>query len=248
MTPFLLTLLSALSISAVSLVGVSILFLRAHILRGISFFLLAFAAGALLGTAFLHLLPEAIEEYEITANTLAIALAGFLLFFVAEKLLHLHHSHREEDEHRTRSLGILTLLGDGIHNFLDGLIIGIAFLVDVQLGVVAAAAVALHEIPQELAEFGVLLYAGFTKKRALLFNFLSASTVVFGAAIGFWLGEVLETIILPVIMLAVGTFLYVAASDFVPEIQREKGEKRSIELMLVFILGILTMWAFTFFE
>jgi zinc and cadmium transporter len=131
---------------------------------------------------------------------------------------------------------------------LDGLIIGVAFLVDIQLGLVAVAAVALHEIPQEFAEFGVLLYAGFSKTRALIFNFVSASMVIFGTLIGFWLGEIIEAMILSVIMLAVGTFIYVAASDFVPELQKEKDKKRSIQLMVVFMLGIFVMWAFTFFE
>lgn len=175
MTPFLATLLATLGIAALALSGSFLLFLKDYILKHISLYLLALAAGALLGTAFLHLLPEVLEE-GIPQQGFLILLGGFLFFYIGEKLLHLHHGAEGTDEHNPRVLGVLSLSADAVHNFVDGIILAVAFLVDIKLGLITAAAVALHEIPQEIAEFGVLLYAGFSKYRALLLNFISAKS------------------------------------------------------------------------
>jgi len=135
-----------------------------------------------------------------------------------------------------------------VHNFVDGIILAVAFLVDIKLGLVTAAAVALHEVPQEVAEFGVLLYAGFSKVRALLLNFLSATTVILGGIVGFVFQETLVSLIPFVLLFAAGSFLYIGASDFVPEFKKERNPKRALGLSFVFFFGIFLMWVFTFVE
>ena len=210
-----------------------------------SIFLVAFAAGALMGAAFLHLLPEAIGD-GVSDKLMLCPLFGFIGFFLLEKVLHWHHTHSDDAGHAP--LGALSLIGDGMHNFLDGVILAAAFLVDVKLGFAATAAVALHEIPQEISEFGVLVYAGFGKRRALLLNFISATSVILGGIAGYYLLGVIEQWIPAIILFAVGTFLYLAASDFVPEIRKEEGLEKSLKIFLIFGLGIFLMWLFTLIE
>ena len=241
-----LILLATGIISALSLSGSVFLFLRKHILDKLAIFLVAFAAGALMGTAFLHLLPEAVEMVEGKGAFLYI-LIGFTIFFFLENILHWHHSHRDRGAAHAQ-LGTLSLLGDAAHNFLDGLIIAVAFFIDIRLGIITATATALHEIPQEVAEYGVLIYAGFSRARALVFNFLSATTVIAGGIVGYLLQDVIGQWVTIIVFFAVGTFLYLAASDFVPEIKKEQGLKKSLTLLSVFAAGIMLMWLFTFIE
>jgi len=247
MNPFFLTLLATFGIAALSLSGSLFLFFKDNILKRISLYLLALAAGALLGTAFLHILPEVIEE-GIPEQGFLVLLGGFLFFYVGEKLLHLHHGVEGADEHSPHELGVLSLSADAVHNFVDGIILAVAFLVDVRLGLVTAAAVALHEIPQEIAEFGVLIYAGFSKRRALFLNFLSATTVILGGIVGFLFQEIFISFIPFVLLFAAGSFLYIGASDFVPEFKKERDPKKSLVLSLTFFFGIFLMWIFTFIE
>jgi len=247
MNPFFLTLLATFSIAALALSGSFLLFLKDYLLKRISLYLIALAAGALLGTAFLHILPEVVDE-GFPEQGFLILLGGFLFFYIGEKLLHLHHGTGEADEHNPRALGVLSLSADVVHNFVDGIILAVAFLVDVRLGMVTAAAVALHEIPQEIAEFGVLLYAGFSKYRALLLNFLSASTVILGGVVGFLFQEIFISYIPFVLLFAAGSFIYIGASDFVPEFKKERNPKRALVLSFTFFSGIFLMWVFTFIE
>ena len=247
MNPFFITFLVTLGIAALSLSGSFFLFLKDQFLRRISLGLLALAAGALLGTALLHLLPEVVEG-GMPKQGFLVVLAGFLVFYIGEKVLHLHHGAEGSEEHSPNELGVLSLLGDGAHNFIDGVILAAAFLVDVKLGLITAAAVALHEVPQEIAEFGVLLHAGFSKVRALVFNFFSAITVVVGGIVGFLFQEALVSLIPIVLLFAAGSFLYLAASDFIPEFRKERDPKKALALSSVFFFGILLMWVFTFVE
>ena len=247
MDPFLLTLLATFGIALLAFSGSSLLFLKDHLLKRISLYLLALAAGALLGTAFLHILPEVVES-GIPDIGFLILLGGFLFFYIGEKLLHLHHSGEGTDEHNPRDLGILSLSADAAHNFVDGIILAVAFLVDIRLGMVTAAAVALHEIPQEIAEFGVLLYAGFSKRKALFLNFLSALTVVVGGIVGFVFQGIFVSLIPYVLLFAAGSFIYIGASDFIPEFKKERDPKKALLLSLTFFFGIFLMWVFTFIE
>ena len=233
-------------ISVLSLSGSVFLFLRKHILDKLAIFLVAFAAGALMGTAFLHLLPQAVEIMD-GEGAFVYILIGFTIFFFLENILHWHHSHRDDSTPHAQ-LGTLSLLGDGAHNFLDGIIIATAFFIDARLGIATTTAIAFHEIPQEMAEYGVLIYAGFSRARALVFNFLSASTVIMGGIVGYLLQDIIGSWVTIIIFFAVGTFLYLAASDFVPEIKKEQGLKKSLTLLSVFAAGIMLMWLFTFIE
>ena len=246
MTTFLYIILATGSISLLSFIGVTLLFFQEQVLKRISIFLVAFAAGALVGAAFLHLLPEAIGDGVGDKLMMLYPLLGFVGFFLLEKVLHWHHTHSDDAGHAP--LGLLSLIGDGMHNFLDGVILAAAFLVDIKLGLAATAAVALHEIPQEISEFGVLVYAGFTKRKALFFNFISATSVILGGVVGYLLLGVIEQWIPAIILFAVGTFLYLAASDFVPEIRKEEGFGKSLKIFFIFGSGILLMWLFTLIE
>ncbi|HEY4509980.1 MAG TPA: ZIP family metal transporter [Candidatus Paceibacterota bacterium] len=245
MGTFLAILLSCGFISLLSFSGAAFLFFQRQLIQKFSIFLLAFAAGASMGAAFLHLLPEAIEGIE-SENAFLFVLFGFGLFFFIENILHWHHTRGDHPEHR--SLGILSLLGDGVHNFVDGMIIAAVFFVDMNLGFVTVLAVALHEIPEEIAEFGVLIYAGFSRKRALLLNFLSATTVILGGVVSFLLAGFLGQWISLFLLFAVGIFVYVAASDFVPEIRKEEGLPKSLGLLFTFAAGIFLMWLVLFLE
>ena len=247
MNPFFLTLLATFGIAVLAFSGSFLLFFKDRFSKRISLYLLAMAAGALLGTAFLHILPEVVEK-GIPEQGFLILLGGFLFFYIGEKLLHLHHGSQGADEHSPRALGVLSLSADAVHNFVDGIILAVAFLVDVRLGMVTAAAVALHEIPQEIAEFGVLLYAGFSKRRALFLNFLSATTVILGGIVGFLFQEIFISFIPFVLLFAAGSFIYIGASDFVPEFKKERNPKRALGLSLTFFFGIFLMWLFTFIE
>lgn len=247
MSPFLLTMIAGVGISFLALSGSFLLFFNGKFLKQISLYLLALAAGALLGTAFLHLLPEALKD-GLPQQGFLVLLVGFLLFYAGEKLLHLHHGTDSNKEHNPHALGVLSLLADVVHNFIDGIILAVAFLVDVKLGLVTVAAVALHEVPQEIAEFGVLIYAGFSKKKALILNFLSATSIILGGVVGFFFKETLMPFIPFVLLFAAGSFLYIAASDFIPEFKKEQNRRKSFFLSCTFFFGIFLMWVFTIIE
>ncbi|MBI4138081.1 MAG: ZIP family metal transporter [Candidatus Wildermuthbacteria bacterium] len=234
-------------ISLLSFSGSFLLFFKHAVLEKVSLFLVALAAGALLGTAILHLLPEALEQ-GFPPESLFVVLIGFCVFYMGEKLMHLHHGAEGKGEHGPRSLGALSLLGDGLHNFVDGVVLAAAFLVDIKLGLVTTAAVALHEVPQEIAEFGVLLYSGLSKRRALLLNFLSATTVILGGVFGFFAHGLYASFVPAVLAFATGTFLYIGASGFIPEVKEERHPGKTAGLFLVFVSGLLLMWLFAGLE
>jgi zinc and cadmium transporter len=242
MSVFFQILLSTVFISLLSFAGAVLLFFNDSILKKLSIYLVAFAGGAFLGGAFLHILPEAIE-LGVSDNMYIYVLVGFVLVFLLEVTLHWHHTHEETQEHAP--FGTLTLVADGFHNFIDGVILAALFLVDVKLGLVGTVATAFHEIPQEISEFGVLLHAGYKKHRALLFNFLSAATVIVGGAVGYLFGGLFADMLPGFLLFAVGSFMYLGAAAFVPEIRKREG---SFLVLLTFACGILFMWLLTFFE
>ena len=222
-----------------SLLGSLFLLLKQEITQDFSQKLISFAAGALIATAFLDLLPEASELKDGSAIFL-FALLGFVSFFFAEKyirLFHYHHGHGEKPS------TFLVLAGDGIHNFVDGVAIAVAFLVSIPLGIVTTIAVASHEIPQEIADMGVLLANGLSKTRALFFNFLSATTALFGAIVAFVLASRIEEYLYIFLAVAAGHFIYIAASDLIPELHEKSHGKRDFGSILIFMLGILTIYA-----
>jgi len=241
---FFYTLLSTLIISLASFAGAMTLSIKRDILQKWLLSLVAVSAGTMLGAAMFHLLPEAASEMsaELLFGLVTIA---FVLFFLIEKVLHWRHCH--EDDCTEHSFGLMNLIGDSLHNVIDGLVIGAAFATSTSLGMVASIAVIFHEIPQEIGDFGVLLHAGWSVKKALLANFLVATTSMLGGIIGFLLAEQSGTFALYLTPIAAGGFLYIAASDLIPEIRKEKSGQGSIRSAIFFILGLLFMFALSLF-
>ncbi len=231
--------ISTLVISLISLVGIFTLALKEKTLHQILLLLVGFSAGALAGGAFLHLLPESLEKLSPGA-AFGYTLFGFSLFFLMERLFYWRHCH--EGKCDVHAFTYLNLFGDGLHNFIDGLVIAASFIVNFQLGLATSIAVAAHEIPQELGDFGVLVYGGFSKYRALFFNLLSALTAVLGGVIGYYLSTLISGLALLLLPTTAGGFIYIAASDLIPELHKEKDGSKANLAFILFILGILFMW------
>lgn len=220
-------------------VGVFFIFLKKEFLEKIVILLVALSAGSLMGGAFLHLLPEASESLSIE-TLFNVFIVSFVFFFFLEKIFHWRHCHKADCP--VHSFGYMNLVGDAIHNFIDGLVIAGAFLIDFTLGVTTTIAVAIHEIPQEIGDYGVLIYAGFKSKTALVVNYVVALTVVFGGIVGYFLFQHIERILPYLLPFAAGGFVYIATSDLMPEIKNEPNIKKSIFSFLIFIIGIMFMY------
>jgi zinc and cadmium transporter len=233
-------------VSLISFVGVVSLALNDKVLNRILLILIGLSAGALMGGALLHLLPEAVEQ-TTGLDVYLLVLVGFILFFLIEKVLHWRHCHKGHCDVHT--FHYMNLVGDSIHNFIDGLIMAASYVVSLPLGITTTIAIATHEIPQEIGDFGVLLYGGFSKKKAIVLNFVVALTAVFGGIVGFFISSFVENIVIYILPFAAGGFIYIAATDLVPEIRKELDMRKYMATLVVFICGILIMY-FTkiFFE
>ncbi|MBS3121783.1 ZIP family metal transporter [Candidatus Woesearchaeota archaeon] len=244
MPTLLWILLSTLIISALSLVGIFTLSLKEKQLNKTIMLLVSLSAGGLIGGAFLHLMPEAIEKVkESNENILTVfifLLLGLCLFFLIEKILHWRHCHDGKCEIHT--FAYMNLVGDCIHNFIDGLIIAASFVVSIPLGITTSLAIILHEIPQEIGDFGVLIHGGFSKTKALLLNFITAITAIIGGVLGYFLSEYIGYSLTFLLPFAAGGFVYIAASDLIPEIRKEVLLKNYLLNFGVFLLGILLIY------
>ncbi len=244
MDTFFYILISTSLISLTAFIGVIILFLKEELLNKILLFLVAFSAGALIGGAFLHLLPETIEEVgsgeDALSRVFLSLILGFCVFFILENFIHWHH-HHAKDHPEIKSFSYLILISDGVHNFIDGVIIAASFIVAFPLGVITSLAVILHELPQQLGNFGILLYSGFRKIKALLLNFLMSTFIILGGVVGFLLSEKIGDYIIYLLPFAAGNFIYIACSDLIPEIKQKESLSRSLTYFLVFLLGIGVM-------
>ena len=246
MTIYFYAFLSVILVSLISLVGVFSLSLREERIRKYIFIFVSLAVGALLGDVFIHLIPEAFEEGIPFAGLFVIL--GILIFFILEKFLHWHHHTDDIEEHHIHPVGKLVLFSDGVHNFIDGVIIGVSYMASVPLGFATTLAVILHEIPQEIGDFAVLLHAGYTKKRALYLNFLSALAAILGTLFAFLLGERGGEFTSWVLPVAAGGFIYISTSDLIPELHKTKEVKYSILQLVAVMAGILAMLALTLLE
>lgn len=243
MQEFILIIVTTLIISLASLIGVVFLIWKQEKIERFLLSLVALSAGTLAGGAFLHLLPEAVELFD-NEMPFYIVLASFLFFFVIEKILHWRHCHKGHcDKH---SFGYLNLIGDGIHNFIDGLIIAAAFVADLRLGFLTGLAISLHEIPQEIGDFGVLLYSGFNKKKALWLNFLVAFIAVLGGIVGYFLSMQITEMTKFLLPFAAGGFIYISMSDLIPELREEESLKKSLFYFVCFICGLAIMFLMKF--
>ena len=232
-------LISTIMITFIAFIGIFTLAINENILKKILLVLVSLSAGALMGGAFLHLIPESIEVAS-GSNIFIIVLIGFIIFFIIEKILHWRHCHDGKCDVHT--FHYMNLIGDSIHNFIDGLIIAAGFMVSIPLGFTATIAIVAHEIPQEIGDFGVLIYGGFEKKKALILNFLIAFTIVIGGFVGYLLSNIIENYVYILLSFAAGGFIYIAATDLIPEIKKEVDIRKSTFTMLIFILGIVFMW------
>jgi len=242
------SLISVILVSLISLIGIGILFLNKKILKKVVLILVSFSAGALIGDSFIHLLPEAVEEKGFTIYISLFIILGILIFFIIEKFVHWIHCHVPVSRNHTHTFAFMNLIGDGLHNLIDGLVIGASYLVNIQVGIATTVAVILHEIPQEISDFGVLLQGGFTKTRALFYNLLAAITAILGTLISLFLGKNFTGYKMFLIPLTVGGFIYIAASDLIPELHKEIKISKSIMQILGIILGILVMVSLRFIE
>ena len=247
---WLYAIVSVLVISLVSFAGLFTLSLKVKSLQKILLYMVSFSAGALFGDVFLHLLPEVIEE--TGGFTLFISfsvLFGIVLSFLVEKVVqwrHCHH-HPKHGGH-VHAFAQMNLIGDGVHNFIDGLVIGASYLVSIPVGLSTTLAVLFHEIPQEIGDFGVLVHGGYTKGKALFFNFLTALTAFLGVILALVLSRYVEGLTMFLVPFAAGGFLYIAGSDLIPELHKEIGPKKALLQLIAFLLGILVMALLLFLE
>ncbi len=247
-TIYLYSFISVAVVSLLSFVGVLALSMKDEILRKYIFIFISVAVGALLGDALIHLIPEAFEVSANSTLTGLLVIAGVLLFFIVEKFLHWHHHGEDTDDDYVHPVGKLILFSDGVHNLMDGIIIGVSFLVSVPVGIATTIAVILHEIPQEVGDFAVLLHSGYSKKTALWLNFVSALFAILGTALVFVLGSAVEGSMVWMIPLAAGGFIYIAVADLIPELHKTKEIKYSIVQIIAVMLGVLAMVALTYLE
>ncbi len=234
-------------ISGLSLIGGLTLVVAPKTLKRGLIVLVAFAAGALLGDAFIHIIPEVAESpagFDLKASLMIIT--GVLTFFVLEKTLHWHHSHMPTEE-VMHPVATMNLVGDGLHNFIDGAIVAAAFAVAPEVGVATAIAVGLHEIPQELGDFGILVHAGVTPRRALLLNLATGLASLLGGVLTLLLASVasIGETLLP---FTAGAFVYIASTDLIPELHKEPEPGKSLIQAVSLIVGVGTMVALTALE
>ncbi|MGQ9531096.1 MAG: ZIP family metal transporter [Candidatus Bathycorpusculaceae bacterium] len=239
MNDLIVTLVSVTTVSLISLTGIIFIGLNENALKRILMILVGFSSGTLLGSAFLDLLPESINS-ELGNAAFYYVLLGIISFFVMEKFLYWRHCHEEECP--AHMFVYLNLIGDGIHNFIDGMIIASTYILSFSsgsyhLGFTTTLAVIFHEIPQEIGDFGVLIYGGFTKKKALAYNFISAITAIIGAITTYILTYI-ESITILLVAFAAGGFIYIAATDLMPELHKKSRASISIIQFVTIVLGI----------
>ncbi|MDO8633311.1 MAG: ZIP family metal transporter [Candidatus Wildermuthbacteria bacterium] len=224
--------------------GGMILFLKDEFSHKVSSYLTSFAAGTLLAVAFFDLLPEAFEG-GAGVNVFAFTLGGLLMFFILERLIHTFHQHpREVHEHEKEAKATVPLIviGDTVHNFIDGVVIAATFMVSIPLGIVTTLAVFAHEVPQEIGDFALLLHKGVSRRMVILINVLSAAAAFMGALLTYVFGNFLEGSIPMFLALTAGFFIYIATSDIMPEIQYERNRKAGLIKSAVLLLGVAALY------
>jgi len=240
-------MLSILFVSIIPLISIFTLFMKRGILEKSILVLVSFATGALLGDAFIHLIPETAETIGLTVTSSMLLLSGIIIFFILEKFICWRHCHVITSKEHPHPVGIMNLIGDGVHNLIDGMIIAGSYMISIPLGIATTLAVLFHEIPQEIGDFGILVHAGYTKKKAITFNLLSAATAFIGAFIVLLIGKgtLIPEMLIPI---AAGGFIYIAGSDLIPELHKETNVKKSVIQLTAIIIGIAIMAALIFLE
>ena len=232
------TIGSVVLVSAISFIGILTLLFDRERLNKMLLFLVSFAVGGLFGDAFIHLLPESFEKLGAKLTTSLFIVLGILLFFVLEKFVRWRHCHIPTSEEHPHHLVTMNLIGDGMHNFIDGMLIGASYIVSFPIGITTTIAIILHEIPQEIGDFGVLIHGGLSVRKALLFNFMSASVAAIGAIISLVIGTPIEGYTTALLPITAGGFLYIAGSDLIPELHHEVRASRSLWQLISIMLGV----------
>jgi zinc and cadmium transporter len=233
---------SVILVSLLSLIGVVTLALKEERLRKITSILVSFAVGALLGDAFIHLIPEALDRVGSNLLTSLYIVGGLFIFFVVEKIIRWKDGHNPAEEH-LQPVVTINLIGDGVHNLMDGLMIGVSYIASTPIGIATTLAVVLHEIPKELGSFGVLVHGGLSVKKALVFNLLSALTAIIGTIISLVIGTHITGYTQVLLPLTAGGFIYIAAADLIPELQHDVKLLTSLVqcILIVFGVGIMAL-------
>ncbi len=243
------TLISVIIVSLISLVGVFTFSINQKKLEQALIYLVSLSAGTLLGDAFIHLIPEAYENGNDGLLIGLYILAGIMFFFIVEKFFHWRHCHQVPSAHHPHPFSYIVLAGDTVHNFIDGLIIASSYLVSIPVGIATTIAVILHEIPQEIGDFGSLIYGGFSRAKALLFNFITGLTAVAGAIVVLSISNLnitdINNFLIP---FAAGGFIYIASSDLIPELHKNTEPKKSLGQIILFMVGIGLMMSLLLLE
>jgi zinc and cadmium transporter len=247
MTTWVSTLIAIAGVSLVSLSGAAMLVVGQDFLRRALFLIISFSVGALLGDAILHVLPELAEGGGLTVGISFVILGGVGGFFVLEKILHWHHAHIASED-VLHPVAVTNLLGDAIHNFVDGAIIAGAFLASVPVGITTTLAVALHEIPQEIGDLAILIHAGMRPRRALAWNVLSALAAILGGILTLALSAAVEGVARPLLAITAGGFIYIASADLIPELHRETRLSHSVAQLTGILAGVGMMGLLLFLE
>jgi len=240
------TIFSVIVVSLLSFSGALLFLMKKERSSHFLLYLVSFSVGALLGDVFIHILPEIVEKENFSVSTGLYFLAGIVIFFAIEKFANWHHCHDLEHIHHLKGLAYTNLIGDGLHNFIDGMIIAGAYLISFPLGLATTLAVIFHEIPQEIGDLGVLMYSGINRAKALFFNFLSACLALIGAVITLLVVENIDGLLVVLLAIAGGGFIYIAGSDLIPELHKECKFCRSIYQLLMIIAGMALMWLLKF--
>jgi zinc and cadmium transporter len=236
-------IVATILVSLMSLVGILLLSFNKETLDRLVFIILAFATGSLLAAAFLDLLPEALSGIR-PESAFPLTLAGIILMFVLERIVHWHHEHHDHAAHE-KPVAYMVLLGDGVHNFFDGVAIAASFIASPALGVTTTIAIILHEIPQELSDYTLLLYAGFSPRKAAWTNLLSGLTALLGAVAFYYSSSMVEDIQYFGLAFTAGIFIYISCTDILPEMHKEGERSKSIMQLAAILAGILMIWAMT---
>lgn len=246
MTVWLYTIVSVLIVSLLSLLGLIAFPFGEKKIKKFLIWAVAFAGGTLLGDAFFHLVPEAYKNGGGVEIAFSI-LGGILAFFVLEKFIHWHHCHEINCEEHNQTFSYVIMFGDAAHNFIDGMIIAGSFLVSIPIGIATTTAVILHEIPHEVGDFASMLHGGFSKQKALLYNFLAGIVAIFGALIVLVLDKNIVDLTSYLIPFAAGGFIYVASADIIPELHKSTKVSHSVLQLFCIIAGMGVMYGLLIF-
>jgi len=242
MTVWSYTIISVLIVSSLSLFGLIAFPFGEEKIKKFLIWAVAFAAGTLLGDAFLHLIPESYKSSGDISVAFSL-IGGILAFFILEKFIHWHHCHDIDCDEHNPTFSYVIMFGDAMHNFIDGMIIAASFLVSIPIGIATTMAVVCHEIPHEIGDFASMLYGGFSKQKALLYNFLAGIVAIFGAILVLIIGSNIENTTHYLIPFAAGGFIYVASADIIPELHKSTKVSHSFGQLLCILGGVAIMYA-----